>query len=109
MHMTKMNRLYHSHDDEKLMVDNLAFHKPDLHSRFSLVASEILLMGHVQSGETNRTGRKISFALFAFEVQLFQLLLNFQTAKPDFFLSHVGILRGSKNFPKMATPQFHQA
>ena len=61
--------------------------KPDFHSRFSLVASEIFRMGHAQSGETNRTGRKISFALFAFEVQIFQLPRNFLTAKPIRLLS----------------------
>ena len=32
--------------------------KPDFHSRFSLVASEIFRKGHAQNGETNRTGRK---------------------------------------------------
>ena len=48
-------------------------------------------MGHVQNVEKNRTGRKISFALFAFEVQIFQLLRNFLTAKPsDFFLESCG-------------------
>ena len=35
--------------------------KPDFHSRFSLVASEIFRMGHAQGGETNRTGRKNIF------------------------------------------------
>ena len=63
--------------------------KPDFHSRFSLVTSEIFRMGHAQSDETNRTGRKISFALFASEVQIFQLLRNFLTAKPISLLSWV--------------------
>ena len=35
--------------------------KPDFHSSFSLVASEIFRIGHVQSGETNRTGQKNIF------------------------------------------------
>ena len=35
--------------------------KPDFHSRFSLVASEIFRTRHAQSGETNRTGRKNIF------------------------------------------------
>ena len=61
--------------------------KPDFHSRFSLVASEIFRMGHARSVEMNRTGRKVSFALFAFEVQIFQLLRNFLTAKPIRLLS----------------------
>ena len=61
--------------------------KPDFHSRFSLVASEIFLMGHAESGETNKKDEKISFALFAFEVQIFQLLRNFLTAKPIRLLS----------------------
>ena len=61
--------------------------KPDFHSRFSLVANEILRMGHAQSGETNRTGRKMSFVLFAFEIQIFQLPRNFLTAKPIRLLS----------------------
>ena len=63
--------------------------KPDFHSRFSLVASEIFRMGRAHSNETNRTGRKISFALFAFGVQIFQLLRNFFTAKPIRLLSLV--------------------
>ena len=35
--------------------------KPYFHSSFSIVASEIFYMGHAQSGETNRTGRKNIF------------------------------------------------
>ena len=35
--------------------------QPDFHSRFSLVASEIVPMGHGQRSEMNRTGRKICF------------------------------------------------
>ena len=61
--------------------------KPHFHSRFSLLASEIFRMGHAQSGETNRTGGKIPFALWAFEVRIFQLLRNFFTAKPIRLLS----------------------
>ena len=37
-------------------------YKPDFHSRFSLVASEIFRMGDVQNGETNRIGRKNIFS-----------------------------------------------
>ena len=69
--------------------DPAPYFKPDFHSRFSLDASEIFRMGHAQSGETNRTGRKISFARFTFEVQLFQLLRNFFTATPIRLLSLV--------------------
>ena len=35
--------------------------KPDFHSCFSLVASEIFRMGHAQSGETIRIERKNIF------------------------------------------------
>ena len=38
---------------------------------------------------------KISFALFSFEIQIFQLRRNFLTAKP--ILSHVDISQGLKN------------
>ena len=51
--------------------------KPDFHSRFSLVTSDFFHMGHSQSGETNRTERKkISLALFGFEVKIFQQNLS---------------------------------
>ena len=62
--------------------------KPDFHSRFSLVASEMFCMGHAQSGETNRTGRKNVFSS-ALEVQIFQLLQNYLTAKPIRLLSWI--------------------
>ena len=72
---------------------SLEFHRKivasDFRSRFSLVTSELFRIGHAQSGKTNRTGRKITFALFAFEVQIFQLLRNFLTAKPIRFVSGV--------------------
>ena len=58
--------------------------KPDFHSRFSLVASEFFRTGHAQSGEQDG---KISFAPFAFEVQIFRLPQNFLTAKPIRLLS----------------------
>ena len=76
------------HDGQNFIIYRI---KPDFHSCFSLVASEIFRMGHAQSGETNRMGRKISFALFAFEVQIFQLLRNFlQRNQSDFFLESRG-------------------
>ena len=62
--------------------------KPDFHSRFSLVASESFRIGHAQSGVKRiEQDEKISFALFAFKVQIFQLLRNFLTAKPIRLLS----------------------
>ena len=63
--------------------------KPDFHSRFSLVASEIFRIRHAQSGETNGTGRKISFALFVFEVQIFNFCKIFLQQKPIRLLSLV--------------------
>ena len=42
--------------------------KPGFCLPLSLVAGKISCMGHTQSGQTNTAGRKISFALFAFEV-----------------------------------------
>ena len=65
--------------------------KPDFHSRFSLVPSEMFRIGHAQNVETNRTGRKISFALFAFEVQTLQFCEIFlQRNQSDFFLESPG-------------------
>ena len=61
--------------------------KPDFHSHLSLAANEIFRTGHAQIGETKRNGRQISFALFTFEVQIFQLLRNFCAAKPIRLLS----------------------
>ena len=95
-----------------LRIEHLCDTKPDFHSRFSLVASENFRMRHAQSGETNRTDAKMSFALFAFEVEIFQLLRNFLTAKPIMqtsFLSHVDVTRGSKFFYEMAAPQLYEA
>ena len=46
-------------------------------------------MWYAQSGETNRTGRKNIFRSVHFEVQIFQLLRNFLTAKPIKLLSWV--------------------
>ena len=53
--------------------------KPDFTRAFCLSPAKIFVCS---MGETNGAGRKISFALFAFEVQIFQLLRNFLTAKP---------------------------
>ena len=61
--------------------------KPDFHSPLSPVVNEIFHIGHAQIGETNRIGRKISFVLFTFKVQIFQFLRNFLAAKPIGFLS----------------------
>ena len=56
---------------------------------------------------------KISFALFAFEVQIFQLLRNFLAAKPIRFQRNQSESRGHftriENFHKMAAPQLYQA
>ena len=59
--------------------------------------------------EQNRT--KKSFALFAFEVQIFQLMRNFLTSKPIRLLSWVTwtFNEDHKNFHKMAAPQLCQA
>ena len=79
--------------------------KPDFTSRFSLVASEIFHMEHAQSGETNRIGRKISFTLFVFEVQIFQLLRNFLTANQSvFFLESRGHFTRIKKFLQNGRP-----
>ena len=79
--------------------------KPDFHSRFSLVASEIFRMGHAQSRDTNRIGRKISFALFAFEVQIFQLLRSFlHRNQSDFFLESHGHFTRIKKFLQNGRP-----
>ena len=63
-------------------------------------------MGHAQSGETNRTGRKISFALFAFEVQIF---LNFceiflQRNQLEFFLESRGHFTRIEKFSQNGRP-----
>ena len=48
---------------------------------------------------------KISFALFAFEVQIFQLLRNFLTAKPiDFFLESRGHFARNEKFSQNGRP-----
>ena len=66
----------------KTIALHTVFIKPDFHSRFSLVASENFRMRHAQSGETNKTGRKNIFRSVRIQVQIFQLLRNFLTAKP---------------------------
>ena len=56
--------------------------KPDFHSCFSLVTSEIFVWDMRRVVKRIEQDEKISSALFAFEVQIFQLLRNFLTAKP---------------------------
>ena len=53
--------------------------------------------------------KKNFFALFAFEVQIFQLLQNFLTAKPDFFLESSEHFTRIKNFSQNGRPQLCQA
>ena len=66
--------------------------KPDFHSRFSLVASEILRMGHAQSGETNRKGRKKYLSLCShLKFKYFNFCEIFlQRNESDFFLESRG-------------------
>ena len=79
--------------------------KPDFHSRFSLVASENFRMGHAQSGETNKTERKNIFRSVRIEVQIFQLLRNFLTAKPiRLFLESRGHFTRIKKFLQNGLP-----
>ena len=53
---------------------------------------------------------KISFALFAFEVQVFQLAkFSYSETNQTSLLSHVDVSRGLKKFYKMAAPQLYQA
>ena len=68
-------------------------------------------MGHAQYGEINRIGQKISFALFPFEVQIFQVLRNFSCSETNqtSFLSPLTFHGNQKICDKMAAPQLDQA
>ena len=48
---------------------------------------DIYHMGHAQRDETNRIGRKIPLAVFAIELQIFQLLRYLIAVKPIGVLS----------------------
>ena len=87
------------------------FLKPDFHSRLSLVASEIFRMGHAQSGETSRTGRKNIFLSVRIGSLNISTSAKFSCSETNHtsFLSHVDVSQGSKNFHKMAVPQLYQA
>ena len=61
--------------------------KADFHSHISLVDSEIFRIGHAQIVKPIKSDGKISFTLFIYEVQIFQLLRNSLAAKPIRFLS----------------------
>ena len=69
--------------------------KPDFHSRFSLVASEMFCMGHAQSGETNRTGRKNVFSSVCIGSSNISTSakLSYSETNQTPFLNHVDILR----------------
>ena len=70
--------------------------KSDFYSHPSSVTSEIVRTGPAQICETNRIG---SFALFAFEVQIFQLCEIFlQQNHSDFYLNSLGVFTAIKNF-----------
>ena len=89
----------------------LSYIKPDFHSRFFFVASEIFRTGHAQGGETNRTGRKNIFCsvrIWSSNISTSAKFSHGETNQTS-FLSHVDISRGSKNFHKMAAPQLCQA
>ena len=85
--------------------------KPDFRSRFSLVASEIFRMGHAQSGETNRIGRKNIFRSVRIWSSNISTSAKFSSSETNqtSFLSHVDVSRRSKNFYKMAASQLYQA
>ena len=82
--------------------------KPDFHLRFSLVDSEIFRIGHAQSGETNRTGRKNIFRSVRIGSSNIPTSAKFSHSETNqtSFLSHVDSSRGSKNFHKMAAHSF---
>ena len=68
-------------------------------------------MGHAQYGEINRIGQKVSFSLFPFEVQIFQVLRNFSCSETNqtSFLSPLTFHGNQKICYKMAAPQLDQA
>ena len=55
-------------------------------------------MRHAQRGETNRMGRKNTLAMFAFEIQTFQLLQDFVALKPIGLLSQITWIFHSDQF-----------
>ena len=62
-------------------------------------------MGHAQSGETNKTERKDIFRSVRIEVQIFQLLRNFLTAKPiRLFPSVMWTFHEDQNFLQNGRP-----
>ena len=63
-------------------------------------------MGHAQSGETNRPGRK-NILIFIYNFNI--VYKYFNEVNQTFFLSRVEITRGSKSFYKMAVPQLHDS
>ena len=85
--------------------------KPDFHSHFSLVSSEILRMGHAQSGETNRIERKNIFPSVRISSSNISTSakISYRETNQTSFLNHVDISRGLKNFYKMVAPQLYQA
>ena len=79
--------------------------KIDSHLHVLLVASEFFCVGHVQSGETNRSVRKIFFALFTFEVEYFNFFEIFlQRNQSDFFLESRGHFTKIEKFPQNGRP-----
>ena len=61
--------------------------KPDFHSHLSPVASVIFVLNMRKLVKSVESDEKISFALFTFEVQIFQLLRKFLASKPIRFLA----------------------
>ena len=80
--------------------------KPDFHSRFSLVASEIFHMGNAQSGETNRTGRKTYLSLCShLKFKYFNFCEIFsQRNQSDFLLESRGHFTRIKKFSQNGRP-----
>ena len=80
--------------------------KPDFHSRFSLVASEIFRMGHAQSvSETNRTGRKYLSLCSHLKFKYFNFCEIFlQRNQSDFFLESCGHFMRIEKFSQNGRP-----
>ena len=75
--------MFHLQEFFALLIKAYRTVKPDFHSHFSLVAREIFPMGHAQSGETNRIGRK----------NIFRSGLSCSETNQTSFLSHVDVSR----------------
>ena len=76
---------------------------------FCLPPAKFLAWDMLRVVKQTEQNKKISSALFAFEVQIFQLLRNSLKAKPVRLLSSQGHFTRIKNFHQMAAPQLYQA